>query len=166
MKFKLLLLLTFLIIYSKAQDTLSLKRNDIKKLPKNSFYAELVGSTYGIGINYERAISQGKNGIINLRIGMGSLYYIHALPTFGINGLIGDKKNYFELGFNCSRTFVTLFNEKKSYWIANPIGGYRYIGEKGLIFRLSFSPLINIFNADIGPAIVPLFGVSFGKTFN
>jgi hypothetical protein len=154
----------------KAQDTNFVARNTFNQVPNNSFYLELVGSTYGLGLSYERAISKGENGIINVRFGMGTIYFVSALPTIGVNGLIGNKKSYMELGFNFNRnseiSFLGKTDESRVYWIGNPVGGYRYIGENGFILRITFSPIVNIFNADIGPKFVPLFGLSFGKAFN
>ena len=134
---------------------------------KNSIYFELLGSTYGIGVSYERKIVSAPDVTLNARIGVGSLLIINAAPTIGFNALIGDKKSFLEIGFNAARTYaLELFSGgANTYWVGNPILGYRLITNEGLIFRITFSPFINAFNADIGGDFIPFGGLSIGKTF-
>jgi hypothetical protein len=133
----------------------------------NVIYAELLGSTYGIGINYERKIISTPLLSLNARIGIGTLFFVSAAPTIGFNVLAGRRKNFLEFGFNANRTYALdlFFAGANTYWLGNPILGYRYISKSGFVFRFSFTPLLNVFNAEIGNEFVPFLGLSLGKTF-
>jgi len=136
-------------------------------LDKNSIYFELLGSTFGIGVSYERKIVSTPSLALNARIGVGTVYIVNAAPTLGINALIGRKKNFLEIGFNFTRTFeFDLFPANPdNYWLGNPILGYRLITNKGLIFRIVFTPFLDTFNAAVGSDLAPYGGLSIGKTF-
>ena len=138
-------------------------RND----SKNAVYFELLGSTYGIGVSYERKILSTPFLSLNARVGVGTLVLVNAVPTFGLNTLIGKEKHFLELGFNATRTYgIDLFSIQGNItWIGNPILGYRFISENGFLFRLSFTPLVNTFSADLGYDFFPFGGISIGKAF-
>jgi hypothetical protein len=136
-------------------------------LDNNALYVELLGSTYGIGLSYERKIVSSEALRLNARIGVGTLFLVSSVPTVGFNALAGRKRSFLELGFNANRTYALdiFFAGANTYWLGNPILGYRYIADSGFIFRASFTPFINVFNADIGNGFVPFLGLSFGRTF-
>jgi hypothetical protein len=172
------IILLFLIYFTcklSAQDTNYIyvkPAPQIQKEParydsKNAVYLELLGSTYGIGVSYERKILSAPFLSLNARVGVGTLVLVNAVPTFGLNALIGKEKHFLELGFNATRTYgIDLFSIQGNItWIGNPILGYRFISENGFVFRFSFTPLVNAFSSDLGYDFFPFGGISFGKAF-
>lgn len=167
--------LLFLASKVNAQDTnyINIKpapqihKESARSSSKNAVYFELLGSTFGIGINYERRIINAPMLALNARIGVGSLILVNAFPAFGLNTLIGKEKHFLELGFNTIRTYgIDLFSIQGNItWIGNPILGYRFISPNGFLFRLSFTPLVNTFSDDLGSDFFPFGGISIGKMF-
>ena len=174
---KKIILFFFISFISKlsAQDTNYIYVKPAPKIHKestrndseNTVYFELLGSTYGIGLSYERKIISTTSLSLNARVGVGTLILVNAVPTFGLNALIGKEKHFLELGFNATRTYgIDLFSIQGNInWIGNPILGYRFISENGLVFRFSFTPLVNTFSSDLGSDFLPFGGISIGKAF-
>lgn len=137
---------------------------------KNSLYGELVGSTFGLGLSYERKFYDDSTIQLNLRTGVGTIIFLNAFPLVGMNCLIGRKQHLFELGTNVLRTFaIELFGSSTVYVLANPVIGYRFQNPYGIIFRLSFTPMIPVYDPDNwisnSRIIIPLGGISMGYIF-
>ncbi len=143
------------------------KSGETPKYLKNSYYFELLGSTYGLGVSYELRLANTPNVMLNARIGIGSLILINAAPTFGLNALIGKEKSFFEIGFNAIRSYdVAFFSDNwETNWLANPVLGYRLITSKGVIFRISLTPFITNFLEGNNINVIPYGGLSLGKMF-
>ena len=137
---------------------------------KNTLHGELVGSTFGLGISYERKVYDDSSLQLNLRAGVGTIIFLNAVPLVGVNCLLGKKQHLFELGANVVRTFaVELFGNTTVYAFANPVIGYRFQNRHGLIFRASFTPMIPVYDPDNwidnNRLFIPLGGVSLGYSF-
>lgn len=139
------------------------------KLRKNSIYGELLGSGFLFSINYEREIHRKDNIQVNFRVGFGSAIFINAVPLTGLNVLIGKRTRFFELGFNGIRTYIIdFFGGQGNYILANPVIGYRFQGEKGFIFRASFTPFFQLYDPEDwvpNQTFVPFAGLSLGYKF-
>lgn len=175
MKNIILLFLVAFVCKLSAQDTNYIYVKPAPKIhkesaqndSKNAVYFELLGSTYGFGLSYERKLVSTPSLSMNARVGVGTLILVNAVPTFGLNALLGKEKHFLELGFNATRTYgIDLFSIQGNItWIGNPILGYRFISENGFVFRFSFTPLVNAFSSDLGYDFLPFGGISFGKAF-
>ena len=81
--------------------------------------------------------------MLNARIGIGSLIFVNAAPTIGLNALFGKEKHFLEIGFNAIRSYDVAFFSNNNWninWLANPVFGYRLITSEGVIFRISATP--------------------------
>jgi hypothetical protein len=143
------------------------KSGDTPKHLNNSYYFELLGSTYGLGVSYELRLANTPNVMLNARIGIGSLFLINAAPTIGLNALFGKEKSFLEIGFNAVRSYdIEFFNDNWNInWLANPVLGYRIITTKGVIFRVTLTPFFNNINQGYGINFIPYGGLSLGKLF-
>lgn len=137
---------------------------------KNRIYGELIGSTFGLGINYERTLVTDSSIELNARIGVGSIIFVSAVPLIGVNMLVGKNKNRFEIGVNGIRTYAFgIMGGEATYFFVNPVLGYRYQGNDGLIFRFTFSPMVEAYDPDNWVSndrpFLPLAGISLGFSF-
>ena len=143
--------------------------NTETKLRQNSVYGELLGSGFLLSINYEREIHRVDNVQVNFRVGFGSAIFINAVPLTGLNFLFGKRESFFELGFNGIRTYaIDFFGGEGNYVLGNPVIGYRYQGDKGLIFRASFTPFFSLYDPEQwlqSQFFLPFAGVSLGYKF-
>lgn len=144
------------------------KSGETPKYLKNSYYFELLGSTYGLGVSYELRLANTPNVMLNARIGIGSLIFVNAAPTIGLNALFGKEKSFLEIGINAIRSYDLTFFSNSNWninWLANPILGYRLITPKGVIFRITLTPFFNNINQGYGVNFIPYGGLSLGKMF-
>lgn len=126
------------------------------KTKPNTIYLELGGNGLFTSINYERQIL--KNIPLHFHAGAG----IYGLKTsyltipIGINYLLklNDFNAYLDLGFGAtySKADVDLYamvehsrtNYKNTnYWNYIPSLGYRKLTKRNLVYRFSFTPVIN-----------------------
>lgn len=139
------------------------------KRRRNSIYGELLGSGFLLSINYERELHRADNLRVNFRIGIGSAIFVNAVPLTGLNFLIGHRKRFLELGMNAIRTYsFDFFGGTGQYVLGNPIIGYRFIGEEGLIFRASFTPFFQLYDPQdwiTNDTFLPFAGLSLGYNF-
>ena len=137
---------------------------------KNAIYGEIGGSGFLLSVNYERKILDEEKISLQARIGIGSAILVSAIPMGGLNMCIGSKSSKLEIGFNAIRTYAfDLFLAGNSTFIlANPVIGYRYVSEQGLLFRLSVTPFFELVDPDdwIDDGFAfPWAGLSFGYCF-
>lgn len=137
---------------------------------KNHLYGELIGSTFGLGVSYERTAVSDTSIQLNVRVGTGTIIFVNAVPLVGMNILIGKKKNLLEIGANGIRTYAFgILGGESTYLLVNPVIGYRYQGASGLLFRATFTPMIEAFDPDDWVSndrpFLPLAGVSLGFSF-
>ncbi len=139
------------------------------KVRKNNIYGELLGSGFLLSLNYERELYRDENVKFNFRIGTGTAIFVNAVPLAGVNLLFGKNNNNFELGFNGIRTYaISIMGGDGNYVLANPVLGYRYVSDKGLIFRASFTPFFQLYDPDdwvTDELFVPFAGISLGYSF-
>ena len=144
------------------------KSGETPKHLKNSYYFELLGSTYGLGVSYELKLATTSNVMLNARIGIGSLIFVNAAPTIGLNALFGKEKHFLEIGLNAIRSYDVAFFSNNNWninWLANPVFGYRLITSEGVIFRISVTPFFNNITQGYGVNFIPFGGLSLGKMF-
>ena len=139
------------------------------KVRKNNIYGELFGSGFLLSLNYERELYRDENVKFNFRIGTGTAIFVNAVPLAGVNLLFGKNNNNFELGFNGIRTYaISIMGGDGNYVLANPVLGYRYVSDKGLVFRASFTPFFQLYDPDdcvTDELFVPFAGISLGYSF-
>jgi hypothetical protein len=120
-------------------------------------------------LNYERELYRDENVKFNFRIGTGTAIFVNAVPLVGVNLLFGKNNNNFELGFNGIRTYaISIMGGDGNYVLANPVLGYRYVSDKGLVFRASFTPFFQLYDPDdwvTDELFVPFAGISLGYSF-
>ena len=146
--------------YKKSEKTVA------KSAAQNKIYGELLGSGFGISVNYERCVWQDDVVSINARIGIGTAILINALPILGFNACLGRGQSKFEVGLNTLRVYsIGLLdgNENTSIY-ANPIIGYRFESRDGFLFRFALTPFINP-NSNADFTFFPWLGISFGGAF-
>ena len=140
-----------------------------EKVRNNAVYGELGGTGFLLSINYERTLFHKGQIMINGRLGAGSALFLTAVPLAGINVCMGDQRGRMELGFNAVRTFaIELFGGTSTYYLGNPVIGYRYLGKNGFIFRATASPFFEVHDPDQwvkDGTFIPSAGLSFGYRF-
>lgn len=137
---------------------------------KNAIYGEIGGSGFLLSVNYERKLLDEEKLSLNARIGIGSAILVTAIPMGGLNMCIGSKSSKLEIGFNAIRTYAfDLFLAGNSTFVlANPVIGYRYVSDQGLLFRLSVTPFFELVDPDdwIDDGFAfPWAGLSLGYCF-
>ncbi|NOX45741.1 MAG: hypothetical protein GXO89_02045 [Chlorobi bacterium] len=157
---KILLLFVFLpiLLYSQNGD------NAVIEHKRNSVYLEFLGnSAYTFSINYERILTDSFNEYekmprknhIAVRIGFGFLPnnyddHVFTLPL-ELLSVFGNQGLHFEIGMGATLYYGIFYNQNRyrdkqwgsesSVVIFSRIG-FRYTGEKGLIFRLGYTPVL------------------------
>jgi len=142
-------------------------------IPKsNTVYFELGGNALFTSLNYERQLL--KNTRLNFHIGTGIYGMNPAYLTipFGVNYLFKSNypTSYIDLGVGAtySKADVKLYEivdnknpnyKNTNYWNGVLSIGYRKLTKRNLMYRISFTPVIN--HNDF----FPFFGFSIGKSF-
>jgi hypothetical protein len=144
----------------------------IRPYKKNQFYLELGGNGIIYSLNYERLLSEN----FTLRGGIGytpGLIFVEGtfihIP-FTASYLIGSSSSKFEMGLGF--TYFTgrdveifgLEGGDKSVIVLTGIIGYRYVSQKGFVFRIAFTPFYNPNNTE-DSRFLPSGGLSFGYVF-
>ncbi|MGA2823502.1 MAG: hypothetical protein ABSE72_08260 [Bacteroidales bacterium] len=170
----------------------AIHHNYFREIPKNSLYIELLGNAYDLGsLNYEKIIIHKNSFYLSGRIGFGygigkpgETYRVN-LYTFPVllNGLFQVSNNFlFELGIGSSLSYANWSAyHPSSSWIVigtphdagnqfypfiTVVAGIRVQSENGFIFRLGFTPLIQVTNLDKDSRMFfPWGGISFGYSF-
>jgi hypothetical protein len=173
-KQKAYLLLIFLMFQGKSFSQITVNR-----AVKNLIYLEAFGAGGYGSLNYERIIFRQKQTTIptlkiGLRLGVSTLHIRDFENKFNpdiiipasINAFYG-KTHHLEIGFGQTISNVVEANtntfaaERKTSLNSNFTAGYRYQkSERGLLFRLNYSPIISsnkVYNS--------WFGLSIGYGF-
>ena len=178
----LLFIFVFLLICCSGQkpDTLNLKINitEHRKIPNNSIYLELAGQGLLVSLNYERIFFHGGDFYISGRMGFG--YVPPKITTLSlpllVNGMYQVSNGFlFELGigFNPTYTFWPdyyssgglfsggAFYESGSFIdpLITGFAGIRIQKKKGFLFRLGFTPLIELTKNMENRTIYKQFGI-------
>lgn len=130
---------------------------------KNALFVELIGNGGAYSLNYEYQFASKTV----LRAGISFLPEAIAVPVT-VGQLIGESKNFLELGIG--NTLVHYGSESAHGNVVYLTGtiGYRYQQPDGkFLFRIGFTPLINIYEkeGDEVERFLPLGGISFGFRF-
>lgn len=168
-------------------------RKDFRVLPSNSVYIELGGPVLLVSLNYERVFPLGKCFYLSGRTGIGdfpSFYNTLSVP-FMMNGMCQLSNSFLlELGIGVNLTYTLwpdsqggggMFDSgptvKGSFFdpLLTCLVGIRVQSKKGFLFRLGFTPLIELTkNTEKGTlyrqfglntSFVPWAGISFGYSF-
>jgi hypothetical protein len=138
----------------------------------NAVFIELVGSAPVGSVNYERILG----GHAGLRVGVG---YLRATSLLGndldrveipvvLGVTLGDGADRLELGAGAVPGILTASGASHRVEVpATAVVGYRHCPpEGGFLFRASFTPLVDLWDASwSGNRFIPLGGVSFGYVF-
>jgi hypothetical protein len=158
LKICLLVCLIFLTQLLHAQSTF--KKNDI--------YLEAGGNGFFGSVNYERQLTKSPG--LGVRVGLGfytEKAFYFTIPV-GINYLfkLPGNKSFIDAGLGGTWTKVDgrFFGDASNALEENifsfvPGIGYRRHTAKDLMWRISFTPIINQY------AFLPWIGASFGKRF-
>ncbi|MCP4437963.1 MAG: hypothetical protein GY810_03385 [Aureispira sp.] len=135
---------------------------------KNTINAAILGGGF-YGIEYQRAIYQKDNWMINAVVG------IHGIPALSISDfsisaqLLGDvtfknSKHYLEFGINTTVTFLDMNFPPPFFGVApGLIIGYRMQPTKGFFLRAYFNPTLFIVDGEVIP--LPWGGLGLGYSF-
>ena len=158
---------------------LSAQKGDtiVKNKKNNSVYVEFLGNGLVLSLNYERILY---NGPVNFGV-RGGLGYspedgeraIYTIP-FEIVVIFGNKKHHIELGAGIS--YYLKVNKSKHYHdnrkhtnysiMVYPRIGYRYKGNKGLLIRVGYTPVLELPALDLfDKPFHPFGGISIGYSF-
>ncbi|GAB4261232.1 MAG: hypothetical protein Kow0079_17830 [Vicingaceae bacterium] len=165
-------------IYKIKSDTSNVKKN------ATNLYMEIVGQSFMYSLNYEKLLLQ-KNRPHALRAGISyyqQLSFGHEAPIhsifvpFAYSALFGKRYNYLEAGIGITyNNFFQVGEATITNVLGNLVFGYRRQAEKGVLFRITYTPFIYIFSNDynlnrsdfvFGIVGHPIwFGLSIGYTF-
>ena len=142
---------------------------------KNIFFIEAFGNGLFASINYERLILN--NNQIAFRCGLGS-YFTTSINSknitipISVNYILNLYKHNANVDFGFGLTYSKadvrlyvmvkpneLYNNNQSYFNYIPSIGYRYHTESNLMWRISFTPIINNYG------FLPYLSLSLGKLF-
>lgn len=194
--FIIIILLTRFCGLGQKLDTINLNETtkEHRAIPGNSIYLELGGQAIFISLNYERIFYHGGNFYLSGRTGIGDMPSFYNTLSFPLlaNGIYQVSDRFLcELGIGLSLTYTFwpdsegsggLFGsasiESGSFFdpLLTGVAGIRIQGKKGFLFRLCFTPLIELtkdtengtlykqFNTN--KSFIPYVGMSFGYSFN
>lgn len=120
-------LITLILIFGFLVVTGQTKPKVIKlDYKRNAVYGEFLGNGLYYSINYERQFVLKDNERITVRIGLSDITLVTEF-----NYLIGGKNNFFETGAG----YTYFFSDPDNLVLIR--AGYRFQGNKGLIFRIA-----------------------------
>ena len=158
----------FLLVLSLSFVTSAFAQNAFKK---NDMYFEFLGNGIGASVNYERQL--GNKPGLGLRLGVGYFsgdeQFRLSIPI-GVNYLfaIGKNNSFLDAGVGGTWSGAAGLNTKEPagardyserVWSFIPSVGYRRHTKSNLMWRTSFTPVINKYR------VMPWLGVSIGKRF-
>lgn len=116
---------------------------------------ELVGNAGHLSVNYDSRFAPKKSGL-GFRIGVGGTwsYYnrdqISLNIPAGLNYLIGENKNFAEIGIVAVPEYYFAFGEKYFSFKTRGNLGYRYESRKGIMLNALWTPQLTV-NNDFEP---------------
>ena len=138
----------------------------------NTVYFELGGNGLFTSLNYERQLLKSTKLNFHIGAGMYGVTPTYLTIPFGINYLLqlNDANSFIDLGFGAtySKADVALYAivehrdpdyKNTNYWNYIPGVGYRKLTKRDIMYRFSFTPVIN--HNDF----LPFLGISIGKSF-
>jgi hypothetical protein len=155
-----------ILIFSGSQLPAQDKSDSIislQQIRKNSFYFEFLGNGVIYSINYDRSFPVANKLAIFGRLGIGEHHGaeddVFNLNIIGASGILyGRLKHFLETGV--AYTFMTYYPDN----LISITGGYRYLGLKGLVIRITPMYIINTEKGDtFGNSL--WFGASIGYAF-
>lgn len=138
---------------------------------KNTIYYQFGGNGLFNSVNYERQIFKKPGLGVHAGLGNYGVKPTYLTVPFGVNYLLKLKNSnaFIDLGFGAtySKADVKLYVNVKqnpnyvntNYWNLIPSVGYRKLTGKNLMYRFSFTPVINQYD------FLPFLGFSIGKSF-
>ena len=142
----LLIVLSPLFLLSQNNDTL------VNKIKSNSVYFELLGNGVVFSLNYEKILINKRNNL-GIRFGFGfspedEIRDIFTIPIELIV-IFGNKKHHLELGIGSSFYSVIIKPQNQRKYMNYSMMffgriGYRYTAIKGFLFRVGFTPVVEI----------------------
>jgi hypothetical protein len=160
-----------ILCYGQQEDTIDLSRiidlskqtGVYRRIPNNSISLELAGHLNLLSLNYERIFFHAHDFYLSGRIGAG--YIPPTISTFSflemVNGIYRVSKVLFlELGVGLNLTYTfwqdyngsegmpsdTLFHQRGAFVdpLITAFAGIRIQKKKGFLFRLGFTPLVEL----------------------
>jgi hypothetical protein len=147
------------------------------RIPNNSIYLEIFGSSLLYSFNYERNIFENEKFGLSARVGAGYADLSFSQPErdyvfpFTISMLFrGYKRLYFEVGsgltFKRDGNAEEMHSEwmfESNYYITTNLG-FRYQGKKGFLFRAGYTPFLDL-QEHFAYGWWNGFGISLGFSF-
>ncbi|MDO6390198.1 hypothetical protein Q4E40_08675 [Pontibacter sp. BT731] len=140
---------------------------------RNAVYAELGGNGDLLSANYDRIVYQKSMVKAAFRIGIASNQFFSAeepgfYPVVPVEalGMIGRFQKHFEFGLGYTRRFTNEPDLLRNMYFSRI--GFRYQNPTGgLVVRVGFTPFLSTESntKSPGPAFVPRFGFSVGRSF-
>ncbi len=169
----IMLLITF-STFVMSQETNTISKNN----KHNSIYFEILGNGYVPSINYERITANLKVNV-GIRAGFGfspenKYSKVYTFPFEVVMVLFGNSKHHLELGVGAtyylevknSKFYQDNKNHNKKSVFLFPRVGYRYTGNKGLLLRVGYTPVIEQPALDIFDSPFSFWGgISIGYLF-
>jgi hypothetical protein len=140
---------------------------------RNAVYAELGGNGDMLSANFDRIVYQKSMLKAALRVGVASNMFFSVeepgfYPVVPVEalGMIGRFEKHFEFGLGYTRRFTNEPGLMQNMYFSRI--GFRYQRPTGgLLVRVGFTPFLST-ETNIkspGPAFIPRFGFSVGKSF-
>ena len=158
-----------LIIFFSIFSTLLYGQTTLKK---NGLFVEVGGNGLFTSLNYERQLTNKPGLGMQLGIGFYSIDPFRLTIPVGVNYLVklNNNNSFFDLGFGATyskadvKLYIMVDNKDPNYVNTNYINyipsiGYRRQTIKNLMWRISFTPIIN------HNGFIPFFGFAIGKLF-
>lgn len=125
-----------------------------KEPARNAVFVELLGQSVGLGIQYERMLSEN----FAVRAGVSTLIFGYGIPV-GVSYL-SSGNHKFELGGGVTYLEFTDWIAVHRGLVGSANIGYRYQREQpGFMFRADYTPLFG------SEGIVSFVGISLGRSF-
>ncbi|PVY43069.1 hypothetical protein [Pontibacter virosus] len=140
---------------------------------RNAVYAELGGNGDLLSANYDRIVYQKSMLKAVFRIGIASNTFFSSeepgfYPVVPVEalGMIGRFQKHFEFGLGYTRRFTNEPDLLRNMYFSRI--GFRYQNPTGgLVVRVGFTPFLSTESntKSPGPAFIPRFGFSVGRSF-
>ena len=140
---------------------------------RNAFYAELGGNGDAYSLNFDRILYQKAMLKAAFRAGIGTNISffegesgVYPIVPVEVLGMMGRYQKHLELGLGYTRRFTSNPDLLQNMYFSRI--GFRYQSPQGgLLVRVALTPFLSteINKKTPGPALVPRFGLSIGRSF-